>query len=267
MREIERAISDDDLQAYVDECLDPVRLPAVEAEIAMQPELATRVAAYRQQRQHLRQAFAQAVPPRPEADRALMRLAETRQRNRHTRRLLAAVAMIAVVIGTGSGWMLHDVAGPMMSRHGDMVGIAALADEASSAHLVFAADHKRPVEMDAAHAQDLCRWLSNRLAHPVIAADLAEAGYRFMGGRLVATSHGPAALFMYDDDKGTRLTLLIRPMADADMQAPMEPVTANGVDGYAWAKHGMGFSLVGATASDKLQHAAEEVQRQSKTGI
>ena len=33
-----------------------------------------------------------------------------------------------------------------------------------------------------------------------------------MGGRLVATEHGPAALFMYDDDRGTRVTMLVRPM-------------------------------------------------------
>jgi len=265
MKEIERAVSDDDLQAYVDDCLDPVRLAEVEAYIAAQPEVATRLAAYRQQRQHLRQAFAQAVPPRPEADRALMRLAETHLQRRRQRRVLAAVAMVAILLGTASGWVLRDAAGPLSGNH--LIGIAALADEASAAHLVFAADHKRPVELDAAHADDLNRWLSTRLDHPVAAIDLAAAGYRFMGGRLIATDHGPAALFMYDDDKGTRLSLLIRPMEKVDMEAPMESVTANGVDGYAWAQRGMGFSLVGATTGAKLEQAAVEAQRQNGTGI
>lgn len=267
MKEIERAVGDDDLQAYVDGCLDPVRLADVEAYIAAYPEVAARIAAYRQQRQQLRQAFAEAVPPRPEEDRALMRLAEMHLLRRRTRRLLAAVAMVAILIGGGSGWVLHGLAMPLLGGDGEVVGIAALADEASAAHLVFAADHKRPVEIDAAHADDLNRWLSNRLDHPVAAMDLAQDGYRLMGGRLIATDHGPAALFMYDNDKGTRLSLLIRPMEKADMEAPMQPVKANGVGCYAWARRGMGFSLVGATTDAKLEQVAAELHRQSGTGI
>ena len=121
MREIERAVGDDDLQAYVDDCLDPVRLADVEAYIAAHPEVASRIAAYRQQRLRLRQAFAEAVPPRPEADRALMRLAETHLLRRRTRRLLAAVAMVAILVGGASGWMLHGLALPMLGD-GQVVG-------------------------------------------------------------------------------------------------------------------------------------------------
>ncbi|HWT97779.1 MAG TPA: hypothetical protein VN229_09180 [Terriglobales bacterium] len=275
MKEIERGVSDDDLQAYVDDCLDPVRLPEVEAYLAAHPEVAQRLEAYRRQRQDLRQAFAAAVPPQPAADQALLRQAETHLATRQQRRLLAAVAMIAVIIGAGigggSGWLLRGAAiaggdtATIASNGGgkDLSGVAALADEASAAHVVFAADRKRPVELDAAHEADLTKWLSNRLAHPVTPVDLAAAGFRFMGGRLIATDHGPAALFMYDDDKGTRLSLLIRPMANADMQAPLSAVKAHGVDGYAWAQHGIGFSLVGAADSDRLQQLASEAQRQS----
>lgn len=281
MKEIEHAISDDDLQAYVDDCLDPVRLPAVEAHLAAHPEIAQRLAAYRRQRHDLRQAFAAAVPPQPAADRALLQALGAHLSRQRQRRLLAAVAMIAVVIGIGigggSGWLLRgasltdNAAGIVNSElvaasDKDLSGVAALAEEAGAAHLVFAADHKRPVELDAAHEADLVKWLSTRLAHPVTPVDLAAAGFRFMGGRLVATDHGPAALFMYDDDKGTRLSLLIRPMTKADMQAPLEPVKAHGLDGYAWARNGIGFSLVGTADNVRLQQIASEAQRQS-TGI
>jgi len=276
MKEIEHAISDDDLQAYVDDCLDPVRLPEVEAHLAAHPEVAQRLEAYRRQRHELRQAFAAAVPPQPAADHALLRQVEAHLARRRQQRLLAAVAMIAVLIGAGiggsSGWLLRGAAftaGGTTTVAGnadadkDLTGVAALAEEAGAAHLVFAADRKRPVELDAAHEADLTKWLSNRLAHPVVPVDLAAAGFRFMGGRLVATDHGPAALFMYDDDKGTRLSLLIRPMTKADMEAPLSAVKAHGVDGYAWAQHGIGFSLVGAAGDDRLQQLASEARRQS----
>jgi anti-sigma factor RsiW len=267
MREIDRSVSDDDLQAYVDDCLDPSRVAVVEAYIASYPEVAARVAAYRQQRQQLRQAFAQAVPPRPDSDAALIRLAAARWQGRRQRRMLAAVAMIAVIIGIGSGWVLRDIVNTVLPLGETLNGLTALADEASTAHLVFAADHKRPIEIDAAHSADLTTWLSNRLARPVVPIDLAAAGYRFMGGRLVATDHGPAALFMYDDDKGTRLSLLIRPMAKVDMEAPPRAIKANGVDGYAWAQRGMGFSLVGATSSANLEQLTTQIRSKSGAGI
>ena len=81
------------------------------------------------------------------------------------------------------------------------------------------------------------------------AADLTGSGYRLMGGRLIATSHGPAAMFMYDDDRGDRLVVLTRPMA-SEQSAPMAPHSGGDVSGFAWADGGMGYSLMGQAAAD-----------------
>jgi anti-sigma factor RsiW len=82
-----------------------------------------------------------------------------------------------------------------------------------------------------------------------------------MGGRLVATPHGPAALFMYDDDRGTRLVLLMRPMA-VDQDTPMSQHSRGAVTGFAWADKGIGYSLVGPTSNEILHPLADEVRRQ-----
>src|SRR4029077_17508808 len=42
---------------------------------------------------------------------------------------------------------------------------------------------------------------------------LSQSCYRFMGGSVVATAHGAAVLYMYDNDHGTRLVMLTRLMA------------------------------------------------------
>ena len=84
-----------------------------------------------------------------------------------------------------------------------------------------------------------------------------------MGGRLVATSHGPAAMFMYDDDRGDRLVVLTRPM-QSDQSAPMAPHTGGNVAGFAWADGGMGYSLVGQAAAESLKPIANEVRRQAR---
>jgi anti-sigma factor RsiW len=94
--------------------------------------------------------------------------------------------------------------------------------------------------------------------------DLATAGYRLMGGRVVATSHGPAAMFMYDNDHGERLVVLTRPMA-TDQGAPMTPQTSGDVAGFAWADGGMGYSLVGQSPTEAVRPIANEVRRQART--
>jgi len=85
-----------------------------------------------------------------------------------------------------------------------------------------------------------------------------------MGGRLVATQHGPAAMFMYDDDHGIRLVVLTRPMSSADQNAPMTPQSQGDVGGFAWADDGLGYSLVGHGAPEALRPIANEVQKQAR---
>ncbi len=87
-----------------------------------------------------------------------------------------------------------------------------------------------------------------------------------MGGRVVATSHGPAVVFMYDDDHGVRLVLLSRPMALSE-NAPMAPHSHGSVRGFTWADNGVGYSLVGPAAPEVLHPLADEVRRQVSTSL
>ncbi len=142
-------------------------------------------------------------------------------------------------------------------------GIDALAQEASYAYAVFGPDGGRPVEIAAADSAALVRWIEHRLAQPVSLPDLSRSGYRLMGGRVVATRNGPAGLFMYDDAKGTRIAILMRPMVRRDENAPMAKHREGDIVGYAWADNGMGYSLVGdLDAADFLHPIANEARRQ-----
>ena len=86
-----------------------------------------------------------------------------------------------------------------------------------------------------------------------------------MGGRLVATTHGPAVLFMYDDDRGTRLVMLSRPMM-TDRDTAMELHSRGAVAGFTWANRGIGYSLVGPVAANLLHPIADRVRRQVESG-
>ena len=137
---------------------------------------------------------------------------------------IAASVALAVGIGGVGGWNLREATDPPNT------GVAALAREAAVSYQVYAADPVRPVEMPAADSAQLVSWISQRLARPIALPDLASAGYHFMGGRLVATEHGPAGLFLYDDAHGTRIAMMVRPMAKKG-DSPMSAHNQTGVSG------------------------------------
>jgi len=81
-----------------------------------------------------------------------------------------------------------------------------------------------------------------------------------MGGRVLASTYGTAAvLFMYDDEKGSRLVMLTRPMQET--KTPTMPLNINNIHGFAWADNGFGMSLVGHASPQTLHTLAQEMRQ------
>ena len=252
-----RPITEDDLHAYVDRVLEPERQAQVAAYLCDHPDVAKRVAAFTDQRDLLRAALApiaeEPLPPRLN----LSRIIENRTRGPSVVRW-AMAAMLLMSIGGLGGWTAR---GAMHVAPG---GLVALAREATASYNVYAPDRVRPVEVRASDSGQLVQWVSDRLRRPVKVPDLTTSGYRLMGGRVVATELGPAAMFMYDDDRGSRLVVLARPMNSAARNAPMTPQSHGDVGGFAWADDGLGYSLVGQAAPETLRPIANEVRKQAQ---
>jgi anti-sigma factor RsiW len=251
-----RPITEDDIHAYVDQLLEPERRAEVAAYLEAHPDLGRRVGGFSDQRALLRNAFAPIADEPLPAELNLSRIIED-----HRRRLSpwrAVAAMLLIGFGGIGGWVARGSM-PISSN-----GLAALEQEAADSFKVYAPDRIRPVEVRASEGAQLEHWLSNRLKQPIKVPDLTNSGYRLMGGRLIATSHGPAAMFMYDDDRGDRLVVLARPMA-VELNAPMKPQSRSDVAGFSWADGGMGYSLVGRPATESLRPIANEVRKQAQT--
>src|SRR6478735_11115770 len=241
-----RPITEDDLHAYVDRVLEPERQAEVAAYLGDHPDVARRVAAFTGQRDLLRAALAPiaAEPLPPELN--LSRIIENRARRPSVARW-AMAAMLLLSIGGLGGWAMRG------ALQASPEGLVALAQEAAVSYSVYAPDRVRPVEVRASDSAQLVQWVSDRLHRPVRVPDLANSGYRLMGGRLVATQHGPAAMFMYDDDHGSRVVVLTRPMSRADQNAPMTAQSSGSATGFAWADNGIGYSLVGEAPAETLR--------------
>ena len=251
----DRGITEDDLHGYVDRVLSPARQAEVIAYLDAHPEIRQRVESYQADRRALRETLAPvAAEPVPSALN-LARLIDQRRSPAWPRWRWAAAASILLLLGGIGGWSLHAATDPA-SR-----GIVALAQEATANYAVYAPDRQHPVEIRATDQPELVTWASRRLGYRVQVPDLSAAGYRFMGGRLVATRDGPGLMLMFDDDNGTRLVVLTRAMAE-DRDTLMSGRTDGADASFTWSQHGVGYSLVGPLATGRLHPLADEVRRQ-----
>ncbi|UMM07913.1 anti-sigma factor [Gluconobacter frateurii] len=244
MTQPDRPVTEDDLQAWVDGFLSPERLRTVETWLESHPATLRRVMAWRHERDVLRSGLdpdlKQPVPAR-------FNISNLRQRSAmgsNTPRMAASIAL-ALSIGFGSGWFLRD--------HRVPVGLAAVEQEA-----MIVRDASKRSAITEGNVAQLAAWGGRTLGRPVRPPDLSAAGYHLEGGQLVPTDHGPACVFFYKDDSGTRISLFVRPMYGVDVTAPMRPMRH--LPGYLWAQDGLGVSMVADTSMSSLHTLADRAR-------
>jgi anti-sigma factor RsiW len=258
MSEPEGPVGEDMLQAWLDDRLEPLRRDEVARYLARHPLQAQRLAGYAAQRDALRaalQRFAARPPPRSPSVRQLL---HARRAARRGRWQMAAAVVLSLAIGGAGGWIVHG----RPSGASDSNSVPTLVAEAIANYVVYTADYGHPVELAADRDDGLASWLSNRLNRRLRMPDLAAAGYRLMGGRLIATAHGPAALLMYDDARGRRLTVYARPTTMPQQDTATVAVKSEPVSGYAWICDGLGYVVLATAGPPELRQIAVMVRRQ-----
>jgi anti-sigma factor RsiW len=192
-------VTEDELHAYVDRELPTARMLAVEAWLASHPEDMTRVAAWRAQVDAIRDRYDadEPVPARFDFDRLL-------NGDRRWKRVAAAAAVIAFLLGGAGGWFVRDA---VVAKPGMVPGFEAFTAEAIEAHKLYVVEVRHPVEVPAADADHLVQWLSKRLGYQLKAPNLESVGLRLVGGRLLPGPTGAAAFLMYENASGERYTI------------------------------------------------------------
>jgi len=253
MNEPGSPVSEEDLHAYVDGRLDAERRDAVDRYLRNHPDVAANITTDISQRTALREAFgAYAASPTP-PHLNLNRLVEERLRRRRASWRVAAGMVLAFGVGAGGGLWLGSQ---------PLTGIGALAQEAATSYTVYAADVHRPVEIRADQRNVMTRWLSNRLNRQVAPPDLAAAGYELLGGRLVASPHGAAALFVYENANHKRLIIYVRPIAEPGETTTIKAVDVNDLDGCAWIEQGIGYTLIAKEDYAHILELSQDVRQE-----
>jgi anti-sigma factor RsiW len=190
--------------------------------------------------------------------RAMLDTARSEDRRQARRRMAAplrvAAAIALLAVGGAGGYVLARVDGAATAP-------AHFAQNALSAYATYVVEVAHPVEVEAARADHLTQWLSKRLGHPIKAPDFAASGFRLMGGRLLPSDSGPAALFMYEDDLGRRITLYVTPGAKGDETA-FRFLESGTTQSFYWIDGDLSCAVTGDIPRDVLRQIAVEAYAQ-----
>jgi anti-sigma factor RsiW len=251
-------ILDDELHAYADRRLDEARRAEVEAWLAAHPEEAERVAAWQriadELRSHYEPVLQEPVPSR------LQRAASGRTGAWAWRKVAIASAWTAfgVALGGLAGWQLHALRTPAAIPID-----VAMAKRAAMAHAVYSPEVRHPVEVGADQEQHLVAWLSKRTGLNLKVPTLGEAGMSLVGGRLLPGETGPVAQFMYQTDRGRRLTLYVRAEHAPTRETSFRYVRENNVGVFYWIDRSCSYAIAsGDLSKDELLAIANTVYKQ-----
>ena len=173
--------------------------------------MAAQVRAWQQDAQQLRAALSGALqqPANPDLDPALIRQRLKRQSRRHL--ASAAVLLIAVSVGGFSGWQAREMT---------LVSAPLPMTDALQAYRLIAQQGILPADYKVSDDGDMQGWLDRYFTQANRLPDLSAAGFKPVSGRLLSTEQGPAAMVVYEDRGGHKISFYVRPPGPKNFLLP-----------------------------------------------
>jgi anti-sigma factor RsiW len=218
------------LDAYVDREVEPAAAAALSEHLRGCPACRRRVT----EREALSREI-QSAPYYLAPDRLRARVAGQVTRRTAARRWLAWSAAAILTLAAGSGLTFLRAARGAVTFPGD-----AIVDEVIDGHVrSLMAEHLLDVRSSDRHT--VKPWFLGRLSFSPPVADLADAGFPLIGGRLDYLSGQPVAALVYERRKHT-INLFIA--ADTAATTEFKARSARGFHVHHWVRDGMSFWAV-----------------------
>jgi anti-sigma factor RsiW len=227
--------SERDLHAYVDHQLSDADRRQVETFLAGNPQMAAQVRAWQQDAQTLRAALGGALqqPSNPDLDPAVIRQRLKRQSRRHL--ASAAVLFIAVSVGGVSGWQAREMtlASPQLPM-----------TDALQAYRLIAQQGLLPADFKVGDDGDMQGWLDRYFTQANRLPDLSDSGFKPVSGRLLSTEQGPAAMVVYENQSGQKISFYVRPPGPKNFLLPRGSRSDGELQAEYWSGSGYNYAMV-----------------------
>lgn len=174
---------------------------------------------------------------------------------------LAAAAAVLLLAG-GVGGYFAGISGFGREDAAD----DRLAEEAIAAHVVYAVEQRHAVEVPASDKDHLQTWLSNRVGLKLVAPDLMADGFHLVGGRLLPAGENKAAMLLYEDAKGDRISVFVTSESPGSSSGTYAQ-EGNGPRAVYWLDKGYGCAVVGSLSSERLGEVAKSAYKQLLGGM
>lgn len=253
----DRAVTEDELHAYVDGELPDDRKQAVGAWLAANPDAATQVAAWRAQADSIRARYGavvnEALPDRLQLDRVIRLGTEARWTMRSFA-AMAATVLVAFVIGGGTGWFAHGVTSAAPS------GPDKITADAVEAYRLYVVEVRHPVEVPGTELAHMKQWLSKRVGEPLQVPDLQSIGLKLVGGRLLPGPTGAAAFYMYEGPSGDRFTIYCAKARGPETALHFKKGERDA--SFTWVDDKVGYVVSGPADRERLEAVTKTVYEQ-----
>ncbi|EJM60349.1 putative transmembrane transcriptional regulator (anti-sigma factor) [Pseudomonas sp. GM50] len=233
-----------DLHAYVDHQLSDADRHLVESYLAGNAEVAAQVRAWQHDAQQLRAALSGALqqPANPQLDPAMIRQRVTRQSRRHL--ASAAMLLIAVSIGGLGGWQ---------ARQMTLVSAPLPMTDAMQAYRLIAQQGILPADYKVSDDGDMQGWLDRYFSQAQRLPNLTAAGYNPISGRLLSTEQGPAAMVVYEDRSGHKISFYVRPPGPKNFLLPRGSRSDGELQAEYWSGAGYNYAMVSPSDTPAAQ--------------
>ncbi|ARO30868.1 anti-sigma factor protein [Rhizobium sp. NXC14] len=257
MNETNPIVTEADLHAYADGQLPQSSRARIETYLADNPDEAAMIAEWQAQNAGIRSLFAGYEKAR-DTDPLLVApsraVAPTRKRW-----ALAAAALLVFALGAVSGY--YDPA-LLEKPELQLTGSETFPKQAETAFTVYAAEVRHPVEVFADEEAHLATWLGKRLAiENLKIPNLQPLGFKLVGGRLLPVDGRPGAMFMYENQAGERLTVMVGRNRE-NRTTSFRFASSGNLETFYWIDGELGYAVTGEISREALRAVAEECYRQ-----
>jgi anti-sigma factor RsiW len=161
------------------------------------------------------------------------------------------VLLIAVSVGGFSGWQAREMT---------LISATPPMTDALQAYRLIAQQGILPADYKVSDDGDMQGWLDRYFTQANRLPDLSGAGFKPVSGRLLSTEQGPAAMVVYEDQGGHKVSFYVRPPGPKNYLLPRGSRSDGELQAEYWSGGGYNYAMVSPTDTPAAQMLKKTVQ-------